>query len=261
MSGIVPGSTFPTAEAVLNLSRAVINDMQISSAGQILTDTAPFTIEYLNDAIQTVQVYLANQGVTSQLVDNYILTPITPVATQDPSVQCYISNVGYFDGAVIHPVPTLPPDCVVVLRAWERVTGSGQWFQPLQQPQDGLSSHLPGPYLQQWEWRQDRINIVGSTNTEDIRIRYEQSIAITSGSNFAEVVIPIKQGTRALAYTVAATYADARGAAQAPALQQKAIDYMDQIVNRNARRDTRIGYQMRRFGGSNIDGALSGSFK
>jgi hypothetical protein len=261
MSGIVPGAFYPTAEAVLNLSRAIINDQQISSAGQILTDNAPFTIEFLNDAIQTVQVYLANQGVTSQLVDNYILTPITPVATQDPSVQCYISNVGYFDGAVIHPVPTLPPDCVVVLRAWERVTGSGQWFQPLQQPQDGLSSHLPGPYLQQWEWRQDRVNFVGSTNTEDIRIRYEQSIAITSGSNFAEVVIPIKQGTRALAYTVAATYADARGAAQAPALQQKAIDYMDQIVNRNARRDTRIGYQMRRFGGSNIDGALSGSFK
>jgi hypothetical protein len=262
MSGIVPGSTFPTAEAVLNLSRALLNDMQVSAAGQILTDDAPFTIEYLNAGIESVQEYLANNGITANLKDNFILTPVTPVATQDPSVQCYISTDGYFDGVAMHATPALPPDVIVVLRAWERVTGSGQWFQPLHQPQDGLPSHLPGPYLQEWEWRQDRINIVGSTNTEDIRIRYEASLAIVgTNANFSETVIPIKRSTRALAYSVVAQYCNARGAAQAPAMDAAAIQFMDQLVNRQARRDTRIGYRMGGYGHGSIDGSLSGSFK
>lgn len=262
---VVPGATYPTAEDVMNLARAIINDMQVSTAGATLTDNKPFTVEYLNMAIGDCQQYLALNGVTSNLVDDFILTPITPVANQDPSIQCYISTDGYFDGSVINATPVLPPDNIVVLRCWERVTDSGAWFTDMTQPQDGLQSHLPGPYVQKWEWRQDRINFVGSTSTEDIRIRYEGSLANLAPNSttnpFSNTTIRIKDGKRAMAYLVASYYGDARGSAQAPTMLQRAQDQMDAIINRYTRRDQRIGYRRGAYGHSPIDGGLSGTYR
>ena len=249
----------------MNLARAIINDMQISTAGQILTDTAPFTAEYLNSAVQSAQEYLANNGVTSNLVDDFILTPITSVATQDPSVQVFISTDGYFDGAVMHDTPVLPPDTIVILKCWQRQTNSGQWFQEFGQPEDGLTSYIPGPYFSRWEWRQDRLNLNGATNTLDIRIRYEAALPIIAPSTvenpFSETVIRIRRGTRALAYLVAQQYCEARGSAQQQAVAQNAIRFLDQIVNRYVRRDQRIAYRRGGYSsGEDIDGSLGGTY-
>lgn len=262
---VVATAGVPTAEAVLNLARAVLNDMQINTAGQILTDTAPFTAEYLNGAIQTASAYLANNGVPSTIVDDFILTPITPVATQDPSVQVFISTDGYYDGSVMHETPSLPSQAMVVLKCWQRQTNSGQWFQEFMQPQDGLCSYTPGPYFSRWEWRQDRLNFNGATNTLDVRIRYESLLPIiapaSATNSFSTTIIPIKNGTRALAYLVAEQYCNARGAAQAPAVSQMAMRFLDELVNRNVRRDQRIAYRRGGFsGGDTIDGSLSGSY-
>jgi hypothetical protein len=262
---VVPSASYPTAEAVMNLARAWANDQQISTAGQILIDTAPFTAEYLNGAIQTAQAYLANNGVTSNLIDDFILTPITPVATQDPSVQTFISYDGYYDGAVMHATPALPPDTMVVLKCWQRQTGSGQWFQEFGQPQDGLQSYIPGPYFSRWEWRQDRLNFNGATNTLDVRIRTEATLPIiapaTTDNPFSNTVIRIRNGTRALAALVVNQYCMARGAAQQPAVEQMAMRYLDELVNRNVRRDQRIAYRRGSYSsGDTIDGSLSGSY-
>jgi hypothetical protein len=259
---VVPSATYPTAEQVMNRARAIINDMQISTAGQILTDSAPFTLDYLNNAIEEVQEYLAINGVTSNLIDDYILTPITPVATQDPSVQIFISTDGYYDGSVMHATPALPPDIIVPLKCWQRQTNSGQWFQEFMQPQDGLCSYIPGPYFSRWEWRQDRLNFNGATNTLDVRIRYEASISqVADNSDFSNTTIRIRDGLRALAYMVATLYSDARGSAQAPLMRQNAETQMNRIVNRYTRRDQRIAYRRGSYSsGDTIDGSLSGSY-
>ena len=262
---VVPSSGLPTAEAVLNLARSVINDTQISLSGQILTDTAPFTAEYLNMAIQTASAYLANNGCADYLIDDFILTPITPVATQDPSVQVFISTDGYFDGVEMHDTPTLPSQAIVVLKCWQRQTGSGQWFQEFGQPQDGLSSYIPGPYFSRWEWRQARLNMNGATNTLDVRIRYESLLPIiapaTTDNPFSNTVIPIKNGTRALAYLVADQYCIARGSAQQPVLHQMAMQLLDELVNRTVRRDQRIAFRRGGYSsGDDIDGALGGTY-
>lgn len=246
----------------MNRARAIINDMQISTAGQILTDGAPFTVDYLNEAIEEVQEYLALNGVTSNLIDNFDLTPITPVATQDPSVQVFISTDGYFDGVEMNATPALPPNILVALKCWQRQTGGGQWFQEFGEPQDGLCSYIPGPYFSRWEWRQDRINLNGATNTLDIRLRYEASIGeVADDSDFSDTTILIRNGKRALAYMVAAVYGDARGSAQAPAMRQLAQTQMDRLVNRYVRRDQRIAYRRGSYSsGDTIDGSLSGSY-
>jgi hypothetical protein len=262
---VVPSAGLPTAEAVMNLARAVINDMQIDTTGQILEDTKPFTAPYLNAAIQTAAEYLANNGVTDFLIDDFILTTITPVATQDPSVQVFISTDGYYDGSVMHATPALPSQAIVVLKCWQRQTNSGQWFQEFGQPQDGLQSYIPGPYFSRWEWRQGRLNMNGATNTLDMRIRYESLLPIiapaTVDNSFSNTVIPIKNGTRALAYLVAEQYCNARGAAQAPTMSQMALRFLDQLVNRTVRRDQRIAFRRGGFsGGDTIDGSLGGSY-
>src|SRR5271154_3442495 len=107
MSDVQVG-VFPIAENVLQLARASINDMLRTTAGAILTDTAPFTVVYLNAAIRRVQRELANNGITSNIRDNVILTPLTPAVGSDPSIQVYVSQMGYFDGTNMNATPTLP---------------------------------------------------------------------------------------------------------------------------------------------------------
>ena len=187
----------------MNLSRAIINDMLRTTAGQVLTDVAPFTLPFLNSAIQDLQKALANNGVPANIYDNVILTPLTAVENVDPSVQVYIGPNGYNNGSAISKTPALPTNLIVPLLVWQRVTGSGQQFQKVAESHDGIRSQQQGTYFAQWEWRNDYIWFNGSTSSIDIRVRYKGSIPyIKTDANFSETVIPIRGGTNALAYGI-----------------------------------------------------------
>lgn len=250
----------------MRLARAIVNDMLRTSAGSILTNTKPFTIEYLNAAIDDCQEYLANNGVASNIRDNVILTPLTPVPSSliNPSTQVNVSIAGYFDGAVTHPTPALPVDLIIPLRLWERQTGSLQEFQDMGQPMDGLSPIQQGPTFGKWEWREDQINLNGSTQTRDLRVRYEAGFVPISGTaDLTQAVIKIRGGKRAVAFGVVSYYAAARGAAQQPWAEQQMYKKLDEIVNRQVRKDQRIAFRPRAYNAdrSTIDGSLSGSYK
>lgn len=260
----VATSSYPIAENVLQLARAGVNDMLRSVSGTILTDTAPFTAVYLNAAIRRVQRELANNGITSNLRDNVIISGLTPAAVSDPSVQVFVSQLGYFDGAQLNANIVLPADLVFPLELWERQTGSGAQFQYMPQPQEGLTSRIPGSYFGQWEWREDQINMTGSTITEDLRIRYEASLPrITAGSDFTKTVIAIRDGEDALAAAIVLQYSRTRGSALHAESKTWFDEEMFQLVNRYVRRDQRISYRPRgyRAGGGRIDGSLQGTFK
>jgi hypothetical protein len=258
---------YPIAENVLNLARAGINDMQRSTAGSILTDTANNTNVYLNAAVRRVQRELANNGITSNLRDNVILTPLTPAVGSDPSIQVYVSQVAYFDGANMNPTPILPADCLIVYEAWERQTNSAAQFQYMVQPQEGLQSRMPGSYFYQWEWREDRMNMNGSTITEDLRIRYEATIGRiavpVAPLTYANVTIPITDSEDVLASAVVLQYSRTRGSAMRQEANQWFADEMFQLINRHVRRDQHVSYRPRGYsaGGGRIDGALIGTTK
>jgi len=238
--------------------------MQRGTAGSILTDTAPFTIVYLNASIRRTQRYLANNGLTSNIRDNVILTGLTPAAVSDPSVQVYVSSLGYFDGAQLNNNIVLPADLILPLEVWERQTNSGAQFQFMPSPQEGLNSRLPGSYFGQWEWREDRINMTGSTMTEDLRLRYEASLArIAANAVLSQVSIPIRDGEDALAAGVVLQYARTRGSALREEAEKWFMEECDQLVNRYVRKDQRIAYRPRGFraGGGQIDGALQGDLR
>lgn len=263
MSQVQTGS-YPIAEDVMQLARSAINDMQRGVGGSILADNSPFTAVYLSAAIRRVQRELANNGITSNIRDNVIIGPIPPAVGSDPSIQIYISQTGYFDGANQNAQPTLPADLILPLQLWERQSAAGAQFQVMTSPQEGLQSRQPGSYFGQWEWREDRINLTGSTMTEDIRIRYEASLPrVAAGVDLTKTVIAIRDGEDALAAAVTLQYAFTRGSQMRADAKTLYDDMIYQLVNRYVRKDQRIGYRPRGFraGGGRLDGALQGDLK
>lgn len=270
MSNLAPGAqtgTYPIVEEVMQLSRALTNDMLRDTGGRILTDTAPFTIPYLNSAIRRTQRYFANNGLENYIKDNVIVPGIPPAKSTDPSVQVYLSSNGYFDGVTLNAQPTLPADLIVPLAVSQRQTGSGGQFTIVTPTRgDGLASRIPGTTFDEWEWRNDNLNFVGATLQMDLRLRYEGMIpALAPGSNFLQTAIPLRDAHEALAAWVVYFYAFARGSKMLVAgnLRELATQEMDEVINRFVRKDQRIAYRSKGFqaGGGPIDGALSGSYK
>ena len=169
---VTPLVAYPTAEDVMNMARAYVNDAFQGGRGRILTDQNPFTVQFLNSALQYLQDKIRNRGVITLYYDNIILTPILPVAEATPGLQQQIAYQGFFDGTIWHDTPALPGNCVSVIDLWERQTGSGLPFQPMKQMrpiQDGFQ----GPRLIHWEYRQDAIILLGATVSADLRLRMQ----------------------------------------------------------------------------------------
>jgi hypothetical protein len=247
-------------------ARAYANDMLRTVAGQNLTDNKPFSLEYLNASIDDCQEYLANNGVTSQIKDNVIIAGLPPVTNPDPAIQTNLSSTGYFNGKTTTSLVTLPQDLIVPLVVWERPTGSLIQFRKLTQPEDGLASRIQSSYLEQWDWFQDQLNFRGATQSIDLRLRYEAAIlAISSAANLAQAVIPIRGGLNALAFGVCEYYANARfpGGPGATWAAGKKLQKLDELVNRQVRKDQRISFRPKGFrdDGNTIDGSMGGSYK
>src|ERR1700680_1580199 len=103
-------ATYPILEDIMLLARSLVLDTMAGATatlgeGQILTDTAPFTIPMLNSSIRETYRELGNNGVATLIQDNIVLTGLTPVngplglAAVDPSVQVSITYAGYNDGS------------------------------------------------------------------------------------------------------------------------------------------------------------------
>lgn len=243
------------------LSRAIINDMLRSTRGSILTNNASFTAPFLNSAIRKTQTYLANNGITANIKDGVVIT-LTPCATSDPTVQMFVSPTGYFNGASVQAQPVLPSDMILPLRLWEREHGSNSDFLPMNPAANGLPSQQPGQFFSVWEWRNDNINLPGCVNTQDLRLRYEASLAtIAADADFTKTLIPIRQGHEALATAVVYWYAFSRGAAQRQEVEQQWIAECNMLISRQSRKDEQTVFRPGGFraGGGNVDDGLSGT--
>jgi hypothetical protein len=256
---------YPIADDVMQLARALTNDMLRDKAGRILTNTAPFSIVYLNSSIKKVQRYFANNGLENFIKDNVILSSIAPVATQDPSVQVSISYTGYFDGVNMNAQPVLPSDFLLPLALWERPTGTGGSFVPMSPThKDGLPSRVPGQNFDIFEYRNDKLYMIGANVLTDLRLRYEAMIpAIGTSQDLTKVSIPLIDAQEALAAWVIYFYGFARGSVMRLEAKKMAEEEMDEVVHRHVRKDERIAYRPAgyRAGGGPVDGALTGSYK
>ncbi len=235
----------------MNRARAYVNDAFNAGAGRILTDQAPFTVEYLNGALENLQDRLRDYGAITLIRDNIIMSPITPIVKIDPAVQINVSFTGFFDGTTQHSDPKLPADCLVPITLYERETGSGNDFNPMEQIQNNLPSASQCQYLGIWEWRGgqagDAIWMIGATTSRDLRLRYQgQLVPIAAASQenpWSNVQIAIQASVEALAHLVAYRYARARGAQAAAIMQADADGAIHSILNRYVKQSQGIRYE------------------
>lgn len=191
---VVPTTAYSQAEDALNLARSLVND----TAGAVFTDT--LLMPLLNSAYRGLQRELAEAGV-SVLVEQQDLdleldpsTGVTPTEISDTSS------------------PQLPTDCLAPHMLWERTTANTtDVFVPMEKftSGGGMLNLQPSAYLRLWEWREDKINLIGATQAITVRIRYEKVLPeLMLGTD----PVQIRSATDPLAFATAALAARSRGA-------------------------------------------------
>lgn len=257
------GGSYPSFDEIMNLVRALVNDSQagingIPGEGQVLTNSpsiSPFTLQFMNSAIRAVYRELRNIGAPTLIKDNVIISGLTPIwganglGNTDPAAQQYLSYSGFFDGHSINSLLQLPGDLLFPERVWERQTGTNNSFAPMNQDESGMASRPQYPTLANWEWRNDNIWFVGSTQTNDIRLRYYCSLPqfFSPTLDFSSTFVPVLDSADAVAYKIAVMYARMLGSPGLPDLIAEEKNQMFQLKNEYTRRTQsrdyrRIGY-------------------
>ena len=191
---VVPTTAYSQAEDALNLARALVND----AAGAVFTDTV--LMPFLNSAYRGLQRELAECGVSVIAEQQDLELDTDPVSGVTPTE---ISDVSR---------PQLPTDCLAPHMLWERATANTtDVFVPMEKFTSGGSmlNLQPSTYLRLWEWREDKVNLVGATQSITVRIRYEKILPLlTLGTD----PVQIRSATDPLAFATAALAARSRGA-------------------------------------------------
>ncbi|MGB7753621.1 MAG: hypothetical protein WCF88_18865, partial [Candidatus Acidiferrales bacterium] len=145
--------------------------------------------------------------------------------------------------------PQLPTDCLMPHVLWERATAnSGDVFVPMEKftSGGGMLNLQPSCYLRLWEWREDKINLIGATQSITVRVRYEKVLPIlTLGTD----PVQIRSATDALGYATAALAARSRGArALAVDLLGAAQTAIENLINRYVRPEQTTGRRRKPYG-------------
>ena len=237
-------SAYVTVENVATLVRALGNDMLFGPAGEVLTDSQPFMLPLLNEALAKVGAELRNHGVNT-FTKETLITPITPITVVDPGAQVILSDTGYFDGTNQNPTPFVPTDLMQPEFIWERQTGSTEHWVRMTEQLDGLPSVVQSLRLAIWEWRGDQVVMPGATQSNDLRLRYQ-----SRQTDFAttEDVLYIRDGSAPVAYFMLATYELSKNPELATAYEGRGMQRLQQIATANARAKQRVAVTRRSYG-------------
>jgi hypothetical protein len=228
---VVPTTGYSQAEDALNLARALLND----TAGSVFTDA--LLMPLLNSAYRGLQRELAENGV-SVLIEQQDLDLELDPTTGSTSTE--ISDAS---------TPQLPADCLMPHMLWERATpNTTDVFVPMEKFMSGGSmlNLQPSTYLRLWEWREDKINLIGATQAITVRLRYEKVLAaLTLGTD----PVQIRSATDPLAFATAALAARSRGArALAQDLLGTAQMATENLIERYVRPEQTKGRRRRPYG-------------
>jgi len=225
-----------TLETVVNTARVRLNDAIQSLAGDVLTDTAPFTLVAVNAAWRRLQELLVNFGFTWLKIEA-ILSGLGAVGSFDTGSQVYLSWAGYFNGVGLVGAPALPQNLIAPLVLWERPTGPANSFFPM----DRMDNGLPGvPKIARnkcWEWRNGAIYMPGATQVTDVRIRYAAfypdfvTPSGVGGVPFNQQPVPIIRALNPFAWFICSEVAKARGDMDAQSFDASAMESAKQMFN------------------------------
>jgi hypothetical protein len=228
---VLPTTAYSQAEEALTLARALVND----TSGAVFTDTVLMPL--LNSAYRGLQRELAENGV-SVLMEQQDLE-------LDQNDSTGVTNTEISDVSS----PQLPTDCLMPHVLWERATANaGDVFVPMEKftRGGGMLNLQPSTYLRLWEWREDKINLIGATQSITVRVRYEKVLpSLTLGTD----PVQIRSATDALGYATAALAARSRGArALAVDLLGAAQTAIENLINRYIRPEQTTGRRRKPYG-------------
>lgn len=222
-------TSYPTIQTITNLVRSDVRDDMAGATGmigegQILVDnlTTSVTMANLfNSAVRELCHKLRIVNAPMLIADNYILFDIPPMngplgfQVADPSVQVYVGFNGYFDGTQWLSAYPLPPGLFQPMRLWERENGSGDVFQDMGEPSNGMEGVNQTNGWGRWEWRQDMLCFPGSLDFRDLRIRYMMILNtfFVANANPATTYLPIMGCEEAVARIIDRLYAARQGGA------------------------------------------------
>lgn len=243
---------------ILNFARVLINDTQVSLAGQDLADGKPYTWTLLLLQYAVLENWLEDNNVESATYAEATLTIPANPGNGDPTAQSRVGYDGFQDAAgFFYQSPVLPAGMLEPLQMWSRTTGQNAPFMPMRQRLGGLGAqYAGGPYMD-WEFRQNSVYFIGACNAPtDLRFRFIPSLPLLIQPTLALPTPPIiwfARAGEALAYMIAAQYLEIRNAANAPIMRAHADEQLRIIASKSAKRANqtqtrRQGYGFRRRG-------------
>lgn len=257
-----PGSqVFYTTTDILNFARILVNDAQGGLSGQELSDDKPYTWPLLNLCYGRLANWLEDNNVESAMYAEAIIQLPVSATYNDPSAQSRLGYDGFADASgFFYDTPSLPPDLLEPLQMWQRPTGQNVPFYEMKQQLGGLDNAWNygwnggtyGSVYGSWEFRQNSIYILGGAyQPTDLRIRYVPSVVELTQPTAENPDVPIiwfAKAGEALAYMIAAEFAEIRNAPNAAALRMKANAELEIIANRSAKRENRAQTRKRGYG-------------
>jgi hypothetical protein len=158
-----------------------------------------------------------------------------------------VSFQGYNYGpANIDPNITLPLDMVKPLELWECITGQQSWV-PMKQAADNIASRPTTGRFRIWDFQNDILILPGSSQTNDLKIKYLGSFPDLTGVNS---VIYILRSQTFLACQLVSEVAEMLGGIEmAATFHQRAVEAKARISNRTARKESYGSYNRTPFRG------------
>ena len=203
---------YPSLEDVAEAARIKLNDAVIPG-GEVLTDTASFTVDYANLAWLKCQQYLVSLGLET-LIDYVTITALAPAGTADAGIPVILSWTGYNNGSGTDGTVVLPQNLIRPLYLWERANGGTGKFYTMDEILNGLPPIPKGTSQNSWEWVADQLRMIGATVATDIMIRYMKyfpDFVANSVTPFANQPVPILRGLDTFSGFVAYEMASGRG--------------------------------------------------
>jgi hypothetical protein len=212
----------------------------------------------LNSAYRFVQDKIANLGYERPISEAVLINiPAMPASVQDPATQVWIGYDFYFDGlnllnlTTVPVVPVLPNDMLIPLVVKERVTGTKAIFRPMGMANDGLSKRMQTAFEQEWEWRGDRLYMIGATQALDFWIRYQAYFPTLTQATDQVLIF---HGANAIAYTIANRFSNPRGGDVGGHYVSERDEEIRQIVMRSSHKNARKSVRRQPYGGGHASG-------
>ena len=241
---------YPTIEDVTTLARVYLNDTGkgatgIVGAGRVFTDQSSFILPLLNEAVAQLQRDLENVGYKANVQE--VIIPSIPVisganrpGSPDAAAQQNLNFTGFFNGKSQLTAPQLPDNLITPLRIWQRTSGTNNRFADFHQTTSGIPSGQQSGTLGTWEWRGNAIYWNGSTQVNDIRLRFSCTNVIYTPDNadpedFANIQLPFIENAQPLSAWMAATFSGARPQTDPNQLLQRYTQSMLGMANRIVR--------------------------